>query len=282
MRIFITGIAGYVGSALEQHFKKQGHEVSGLDLVEDKFAKSFLVKDVKDVQPEDIEGYDAVIHLAGLSKEPTGMFSPLETFRTNHLATERLVNITKELGIKFVYASSCSVYFTYETSSELMTEDSEINPISPYSMSKRASEEAIQEADPNAVILRKGTIYGWALNLRKDLVFNRFVLDGKYKGEITVHSNGKIYRPMLDIQDAVWAYEKALTGEGGIYNVVTENVDLVEKAEEVKDLFKLNLDYQYVGITRNYLASNEKFKRAFKWERQRELSDALQELWQKV
>lgn len=160
-KILVTGGAGFVGSALVHALINKDYKVRVLDKLifteaplDNIKEKIELVRgDIRDVSPEIMDGVEAVIHLAGFSTEPTSQYNPRYTDLINHVATERIAKIAKEKGIKrFIFASSCSVYFTYNTplNPPVYEESDTINPISPYSLSKRAAEQALLElADSN-------------------------------------------------------------------------------------------------------------------------------------
>ena len=120
MRVLVTGHAGYIGTVLTPLLRAAGHELTGLD--SDLFERCTfgegieeipsLRKDVRDVEPADLEGFDAVLHLAGLSNDPLGDLDPDLTYEINHLASVRLAKLAKEAGVqRFIFSSSCSNYW---------------------------------------------------------------------------------------------------------------------------------------------------------------------------
>jgi len=243
-----------------------------------------------------MNGVSAVIHLAGFATEPTSQYNPRYTDLVNHIATERLAKMAKEKGVKrFIFASSCSVYFTYDTPLNPVPnkETDKVNPISPYSLSKRAAEQAILElADEKfqSIIFRKGTIFGLSSRMRYDLVLNSFTKDAFSKRILTVSCGGQVCRPLADIQDIVWAYIKALELPldkvgGKIFNVCSENWNIGELAKKVRKILKerknidVTIDIQPVGITRNYKADNSLFKETFQFTPSRTLEEAILEIW---
>jgi len=190
-RILITGGGGYIGSSLVGELLKKGYQVRVYDrfIFGEKPLKRLKDKieiikgDIRNFKKEILNGIDAVIHLAAISTEPTSQYDPRLTDLINHIATEKLARAAKEMGIeRFIFASSCSVYFTYSTplNPSPSKEDEPVNPISPYSISKRAAEQALLELADDSfhpIIFRKGTIYGLSPRMRYDLVLNSFVKD---------------------------------------------------------------------------------------------------------
>jgi len=248
------------------------------------------------VGAEIMKDISAVIHLAGISTEPTSQFNPRLTDLINHIATERIAQLAKENGVaRFIFASSCSVYFTYNSPivPDPNFEKDEVNPISPYSISKRAAEQALLELEDNnfkPIIFRKGTIYGLSPRMRYDLVLNSFVKDAFTKRRLTINCGGRIWRPMLDIQDAAEAYAKALELPlnevgGKIINVTNENWYIEDLAKKVQSILKekknvdVEIEMQEVGITRNYKADSALFKQIFKLTPIRTIEDAVLEIW---
>jgi len=303
-KILVTGGAGYVGSVLVRALLKKGYQVRVVDklvftdqsLEEIKNKIELIKGDVCSIGPEIMDGIDAVIHLAGFSTEPVSQYNPRYTDLLNHLATERMAKFAKERGIKrFIFSSSCSIYFTYNTPPDpsFSKETDPINPISAYSLSKRAAEQALLElADDNfqPIIFRKGTIYGLSPRMRFDLILNAFTKDAFSRKLLTVDAGGQVWRPLVDIQDVVSAYVKALELPlekvgGKIFNITTENWNAGELAKRVQQLVKekkgidIEINVRPVNITRNYKADNSLFKEIFQFSPGRSAEEAVFEIW---
>lgn len=302
--ILVTGGAGYVGNVLVRELLKNSYKVRILDkliftekpLEEIKDRVEIVQKDILKVEPSIMENIDAVIHLAGLSTEPTSQCNPRLTDLINHIGTERIAQLAKEKGIeRFIFASSCSVYFTYNSPLDPIPnkEADLVNPISPYSLSKRAAEQVLLELTDGKfkpIIFRKGTIYGLSPRMRYDLVLNSFIKDAFLKHRIIVNAGGQIWRPMIDIQDVVQAYIKAIELPlekigGKIFNISNENWNIGEFAKKFQKIIKerknidIEIDVQPVGITRNYKSDNLLFKETFLYNPSRNLESAISEIW---
>lgn len=302
--ILVSGGAGYIGNHLVRALLGRGYAVRVLDklIFTDKPLQDILPRielvrgDIRTVDPAVLDGVSAVIHLAGFATEPTSQYNPRYTDLVNHIATERLATLAKARGIaRFVFASSCSVYFSYDTplNPPAYREQDTVNPISPYSLSKRAGEQALLElADETFLptIFRKGTVYGLSPRMRYDLVVNSFVKDAFQKKKLTVNAGGQIWRPLIDIQDVVAAYlaalELPLNAVGGkIFNVASQNWNILDLAHEVRQVLAgrtrepVEIEVQPVGIARNYQADATRFYAAFRFQSARALRDAVLEIW---
>lgn len=304
-KILVSGGAGYLGTVLVKNLLARGYDVRVLDAMvfpERHFtpyvgAVELLRGDIRGASPSIMKDVDAVIHLAGLSTDPTSQYDPRLTDMINHIAAVDFAHMAKSSGVKrFVQASTCSVYFTIDVTVSdpiLFKESDAVNPISCYSLTKRCVEQALLDmADENfhPVILRKGTLYGFSPRMRYDLVFNSFAKDAFFKKVLTVDAGGAMWRPMIDIQDAVSAYIASLEMPpervgGRIFNVATQNVNIGELANQIKYFvnkekgIELQLDIKPPRITRNYKADLELFKSIFGLIPSRSMQDAFFEIW---
>jgi nucleoside-diphosphate-sugar epimerase len=306
-KILVTGGAGYIGSALVPKLLEKGYGVRifdslvfgdiGLAGVRDKI--ELVQGDIRNAPADLMDGIWGVIHLAGMSAEPVSYFNPRYTDLVNHIGTENIARLAKVAGIeRFIFASSCAVYFTYDTPHipPFYKEDERVNSISPYALAKRASEEALAElADANfrPTILRKGTLYGYSPKMRYDLVLNSFTKNAFLSDKLTIHASGDIYRPMCDLQDAVATYVAALELPiervgGKIFNVCHANWRLGDMADDFRKIIKdiagkdIEVEVKQMGVTRNYRADNAKYLAAFGLAPLRTVHDAIAELWDKV
>lgn len=306
-RVLVTGGAGYIGNILVRKLLDRGYKVRVLDSLvfgEEPFrdikdSVELIRKDIRVVDAKVVKDVDAVIHLAGFSTEPTSQYDPRLTDMINHIATEHLAKLARASGIKrFIYASSCSIYFTLNTplTPPLYKESDMVNPISCYSLTKRCSEQVLwgmTNKDFQPTIFRKGTVYGLSHRMRYDLVFNSFVKDAFLKKILTVDAGGEIWRPMIDIQDVANVYilglEMSLKKVGGkIFNILDQNWRIGDLAKKIKSILKkkkgveIELDIKPYGVSRNYKADNSLFKKIFDFKPSRSLEEALFEIWKKL
>jgi nucleoside-diphosphate-sugar epimerase len=183
MRVLVTGHRGYIGSVLVDRLKATGHEVVGVDteLYEDctfggnkDSGIARINRDIRELSPFDLEGIEAIAHLAAICNDPLGDLLPETTYEINHAATVALARIAKASGVqRFVFSSSCSVYGA--AGQDWIDERSEPNPITPYGMSKWKAEvdlRKLADAHFSPVFLRSATAYGFSPRIRFDLVLN--------------------------------------------------------------------------------------------------------------
>ncbi|MGB9161361.1 MAG: SDR family oxidoreductase, partial [Candidatus Sulfotelmatobacter sp.] len=272
MKVLIAGGAGYVGSVLIPRLLDRGYKVDVVDLFwfGNRLPRQvgILNKDIFQLSVEDLEPYDQVIFLAGLSNDPMAEFSPSKNFIFNAAAPAYLAYTAKNAKVKrYIYASSCSVYGY--TEDELFDETRPVASHYPYGISKLQGEQAaMQLVDDNfsVIALRKGTISGYSPRMRFDLIINTMFRNAVREHVITVN-NPSIWRPILSIEDAATAYIRAIEANyklSGIFNVASGNYTVGEVADmvraEVEERLEtqVNLNIKHIEDFRNYKVSTQK------------------------
>jgi nucleoside-diphosphate-sugar epimerase len=252
MRVLLTGHKGYIGTVLTKLLLNNGHDVVGLDsdlyrlctygngIVE----IPEIIKDVRDVEKKDLEGIDAVMHLAGLSNDPLGDLNPELTFEINHLASVRLAEIAKELGIKrFIFSSSCSNYGA--AGNDMLTEESEFNPVTPYGISKvRVEQDLSKMADDNfhPTYLRNATAFGMSPRIRFDLVLNNLTAWAFTTQKVHLKSDGTPWRPIVHIEDISRAFVAVMTAPVEAIHNEAFNVGRNEDNFRIREIAKIVAD----------------------------------------
>ncbi len=220
-RVLVTGHQGYVGSVMTPVIAAAGYEVVGLDtgyfaectLVPDVLKVRAIQKDLRDLQREDLDGFDAVVHLAALSNDPIGNLNQTWTEEINFRASVRLAELAKAAGARrFLFSSSCIMYGMSEAA--VVTEDSPLDPKTEYARSKVRAERAISAlADDtfSPTFLRNGTIYGLSTHMRFDTVLNNLVGSAVATGKVVLHSDGTPWRPVAHVRDIAAAFVHVLS-----------------------------------------------------------------------
>ena len=205
-----------MGSVMAPLFVKAGYDVTGLEtgyfadctLVSDALNVPSVQKDLRDLEPEDVEGFDAVVHLAALSNDPIGNLNAAWREEIKFEASVRLAQLAKAAGVRrMLFSSSCIMYGMSEAS--VVTEESLLDPKTEYARSKVRAEQAIAAlADEtfSPTFLRNGTIYGLSPRMRFDTVLNNLVGSAVATGRVSLHSDGKPWRPVAHVQDVARAF----------------------------------------------------------------------------
>jgi nucleoside-diphosphate-sugar epimerase len=265
----VAGGAGYIGSRLVPALRERGYAVEVVDqlwfgnhLGED---VPLRAQDLFSLTDQELSGIDQLVFLGGLSNDPMAEFSPSQNFVANGALPAYLAFIAKRAGVKrLIYASSCSVYGY--TENQLYTEDDPVTCAYPYGISKLQGERAVmqlQDSGFSVIALRQGTVCGWSPRMRFDLIVNTMVKSALTSGTIVVN-NPSIWRPLLDIRDAVSAFTRAVQASdsvSGVFNVASGNFTVGQVADLVKEEIErvtgthVRLDIRNVQDFRNYKVS---------------------------
>jgi nucleoside-diphosphate-sugar epimerase len=239
MKLLVTGVEGYIGCLLAPYLQSRGHDIVGLDtgfyrdgwLFSDRrlvpgFPRT-INRDIRQVQPEDLAGIEAVVHLAELSNDPLGENDPELTHEINHLSSVRLAELAKAARVsRFVYTSSCSVYGVAD-GAQAMSETSATQPQTAYARCKTLVERdvaALADDQFSPTFLRNATAYGASPRMRFDIVLNNLCGLAATTGRIVMTSDGTPWRPLVHVLDICEAIACTLDAprdavHGEVFNV---------------------------------------------------------------
>lgn len=256
MKVLVTGYQGYIGTRLIPYLFDRGHQVHGIDagyyrdgcLYEDgNTSPDGTRKDIRRITIDDVEGFDAVVHLAELSNDPLSLHNEENTYDINHQGSVRLAKLCKEAGVsRFVYTSSCSVYGV-QNGDDIKTEASEPIPQTAYADCKVLVERDVQAlADDtfSPTFLRNATAYGPSPHMRFDIVLNNLAGHAWTRGVVDMTSDGSPWRPMVHVDDICEAVVCVLAApreavHNEVFNVgaTSENYQIRDIAKVVADVF---------------------------------------------
>jgi nucleoside-diphosphate-sugar epimerase len=303
MKAFVTGHLGYIGSHLVDVLKQEGHHVTGCDL--GLFAGCAwepvvrpdreLLKDVRQIDAADLDGFDCVMHLAAISNDPMGAIDPQLTYDINRDASIRLARLAKQAGVpRFLFAGSCSVYGKGQKLD--LEETDPLSPLTAYAQSKIETETAVsQMADSSfsPVFLRNATAYGHSPMLRIDLVVNNLLGSAMAYGEIRIQSDGSPWRPLIHCRDIARAFVAfALAPRDVVHNQAvnvganSENYQVRQVADQVRRLIpsaKISYTGEVGADPRNYRVKFDRLYRLLPHFRlQYDLASGMNELHRKM
>ena len=293
MRILLTGGSGYLGSVLTRKLLTNGHHVRILDNflfgkgslkdIQDNKKLELVAGDIRDLSivGKSLKNIDAVIHLASIVGTQSAELDSKVSTEINFMATRNIAELCKIYKIKqFIFASTCSVYGAQPD--RLIAENSEVDPMDSYGLSKFQSERAILQTYDYPTILRLGTLFGASHRMRFDLAINLFIAQAMNKEKLTVFG-GEQWRPFLHVDDAAEAFSFAVENKmEGTYNVVWKNLTINQMAKDVKKLIpsqvKLSKD---IVDKRDYRVSGKKLER-FGFKAKKDIAYAAKEFKSKI
>jgi nucleoside-diphosphate-sugar epimerase len=250
MKVLVAGDRGYIGAVLVPFLRGAGHEVDGLDLglyegcdlgPALEVTAERPARDMRDVTPAELAGYDAVLCLAALSNDPVGDLNPDATYSVNLDGTLQLAKAAKAAGVeRFLFSSSCSLYGA--AGSDSVGEDAEMFPVTPYGQTKVDAERALTLlADDNfsPSYLRNATAYGASTRLRLDIVVNNLTAIALTTGKVHLQSDGTPWRPLVHIEDISRAFLAVLEAPRALVHDEAFNVGRTEDNVQIRDVAEM-------------------------------------------
>lgn len=281
-KILVTGSQSYIGSVLTPYLIKNNYECIGLDagfikdcLLYPQSDVKTIYKDVRNISRKDLKEIDVVVHLSGISNDPFKNFDPAKVYNPVRIYTLKVAKLCKEMGIKFIFSSSCSIYG--KGINGYSNEESKVFPQTPYSLNKMQIEQdlsAITDKNFTPIILRFATLFGLSPRMRFDLVINMFTAMAFTTGEIILNSDGKAWRPNVYINDVCNAIKCAIdfdppSGKPFILNVgdTSQNFQIINLAKMVQQ--------EIPGCKLTFLSQNSNLKDNFELIKDRKIQDGV-------
>ena len=301
-KVLIVGGAGFIGTVLASKLLKKNYHVTILDkliydhkIIQKNFKNkknfNFILGDVCDlnIQIKAIKEIDIVVYLAEIVGDPACSAKPEDALKTNYLSVLSFAHLCSHLAIdKFIYTSSCSVY-GLDKNNKLLSEKSNLNPVSHYARIKIMSEKALLSSASNyfkPTIVRLGTVFGPSIRMRFDLVVNTMSKFAYFNNKIDVNG-GDQWRPNIHVQDVADGIisiikSKKKNVENQIFNLSNDklNLRIIEIAKKVKNTFKnADLNVKKTSIDpRNYKVTSKKMKNKTGFVAKKSIEDALKEI----
>jgi nucleoside-diphosphate-sugar epimerase len=246
-KVLVTGSLGYLGSVLTNYLIESGFHVVGYDagffkdaLLYPPSSTETIFRDARTIIEADLKNIDAVVHLAGISNDPVGKLDAASIYDPTRAYSFGIAKMCKKMGVKFVFASSCSVYGLGED--ELLTESSATHPQTFYSLNKLQIEgdlQSISDKEFSPIALRFATVFGPSPRIRFDVVINMLTGMAVSNRSIILNSNGLSWRPNLHILDACQAIRCAIELDYREGKLLTLNVSADENNLQVIEIAKI-------------------------------------------
>lgn len=231
-RVLLTGSLGYIGSVLGDYMASRGMECAGYDTGYFRDSLMFPARDVpttfgdmRSFDPVILRDIDCVVHLAGMSNDPFGRLDAERVYGPSRDYSAALARECRRRGVKFIFASSCSVYG--RGGEGLVDERSPVDPQTPYSVNKVEIEQAMQDAFADggqAIAFRFATVFGQSPRIRLDVVVNMLSAMAVAMGRVVLNSDGKAWRPSVHVLDACEAIHRGIVHDVPESGVLVLNV----------------------------------------------------------
>jgi nucleoside-diphosphate-sugar epimerase len=262
-KILIVGSEGYLGSRLTNYLQEYGYQCVGADVGFFRYGVLYPPKDVSMINKEartltekDIESFDVVLLLAGISNDPFGNLSSEAIYDPTREYAVRIAKMCKKLGVRYIFPSSCSVYGIGD---KLSDEDSPTNPQTPYSLNKvqiEADLTEIADSSFSPIALRLATVFGASPRMRFDVVINMLCGMAVAQKKVVLNSDGQAWRPHLHIDDVCEAFRCCIEWDYNEGRLMIFNVGQNDNNWKILDLAKL-IQAKVQGCELKFLGKTE-------------------------
>ncbi len=250
MKIFITGIAGFLGANLADYYIKKNFKVSGCDNLIggtleniDKEKVNFFKADCENLEEMSkiIKDVDVVIHAAAYPHEGLSSFSPYLICKSNYIGSVSVFTAAIQNKVKrIVFCSSMARYGNIEPP---FRENQKVNPVDPYGVSKIAAEETLK-------ILSKTHNIEYNIAVPHNIIGPKQKFDDPFRNVVSIMTNlilqnrrpiiygdGKQTRNFSDIDDCIYCLDK-LTVDKKIVSQIF-NIGPDEESISINELYKM-------------------------------------------
>ena len=263
MKIFISGVAGFLGSHLADRYLAEGHEVIGVDSLIGGYLEN--VPDGVDFHKRDLtadklsdllQDVDTVVHAACTAYEGLSVFSPALIVKNTMQATAELLSAAIQANVKkFVYLSSMARYGAIQTP---YTENMDPQPQDPYGIAKLASENLIRNlCDTHGI--------QWVVLVPHNIIGPRQKYDDPFRNvasimtnrllqnkEPIIYGDGMQQRCFSFIDDVVEPLFVACSSDKAVGQIINigpdeEPITINELAQNLQAIIGTNLEPIYTG-----------------------------------
>lgn len=298
MNVLLTGGGGYIGSVLTRKLVKSGYRVTvydtfyfGEEVLNDVRDQIRVTRgDIRSITSEVLRGQDVVVDLAAISNDPAGELDPRLTESINYLGRVNVAKLAKKVRVnRYIAPSSAG---NYGWSEEPVNEESEVNPITTYTISNHKWEQAIlpmADSKFSVTVLRQSTVYGVSWRMRFDIIINDFTLQAFRDGKIKIKGNGMEFRPFVHINDDCSAIEKVIEADRDVVNGQIFNVGATDQSLRIKDVMEtvfrvlhLEPNYEFGELVdrRNYIMNCDKISKVLGFSSKYRIEDGIREISQ--
>lgn len=267
-KVLIIGNQGYLGSILSSYLQNRGYYCVGADIGFFQYGVLYppqkiqmIDEEARTVSEKDIQKFDVVIMLAGISNDPFGSLSYEAIYDPTRLYAIKIAKMCKKLGVRYIFPSSCSVYGDGADGSEL-NEKSPTNPLTPYSLNKLQIEQDLSDlsdANFSPIALRFGTVFGCSPRIRFDVVINMLCGMAVSEKQVLLNSNGEAWRPHVYIDDVCESFRCCIDWEYNGSKLMILNVGRNDGNFQIINIAKL-IQSEVHGCQLNFLNNSSNGK----------------------